>query len=59
MTNTQLVHVVQWLPVFGVHIEQVDLAVSVSVLATDQKDFTVGDGQCTAGPEGVLHANGQ
>ena len=57
MAYTQLVHVVQWLPVLSIYIEEVDLAISVSVLTTDQQDLIWRNRKSTASPEWVLHSH--
>jgi len=54
---TQLVHVVQWLPVLSIYIEEVDLAISVCVLTTDQQDLIWRNCKSTASPEWVLHSH--
>lgn len=59
MAHTKLVHVVEGLPVFSVHIKQVHLAVPIGVLTTDEKNFTVRDGQSAASPQRILHSDGQ
>mmetsp|Transcript_13690 Transcript_13690/g.23336 ORF Transcript_13690/g.23336 Transcript_13690/m.23336 type:complete len:208 (-) Transcript_13690:1348-1971(-) len=59
VAHAQLVHVVHRLPVLAVHVEQVHLPVPVRVLASDEQDFAVGDGDGAAGPQGVLHAHSQ
>ena len=54
---TQLVHVVQWLPVLSIYIEEVDLAISVCVLTTDQQDLIWRNCKSTTSPEWVLHSH--
>lgn len=59
MTDSQLVHVVEWLPALSIYIEQVDLTISICVLTTDQEDLRVGNRKGRAGPKRVLHPNGE
>ena len=56
---TQLVQVVQWLPVLSIYIEEVDLAISVCVLTTDQQDLIWRNSKSTASPEWVLHPHSE
>ena len=50
VADPQLIHVMQWLPVLCVQVEQVHLTVSVRVLTANEQDFTVRNGQGAAGP---------
>lgn len=52
--NAQLIHWVQWLPGFTVHIEQVHFSISVRVLTSNQDNFSGWHRQGTACPQGVL-----
>ena len=47
----------QWLPVLGVHVEEVHLSVSVGILSTDQEDLVVRNCDGAASPKWVLHPN--
>ena len=57
VANSKLVHVVEGLPVLCVQVEQMDLAVTVGVLTTNEKDLAVGNGQGWAGPKRILHTD--
>jgi hypothetical protein len=57
VADPQLIHVMQWLPVLCVQVEQVHLTVSVRVLTANEQYFTVRNGQGAAGPEWVLHTD--
>ena len=54
MGDSELVHRMQTLPSLAVHIEQVDLTVSVGVLASYQDDFRRAHGQGAACPKWIL-----
>ena len=59
MAHSQLVHMVQWLPVLSIHVEEVHLSISVGVLSTDQEDLVVRNCDGAASPKWVLHSNGE
>jgi len=59
VADTKLVHLVEWLPVLGVNIKEVDFTISVCVLTTDQENFIGRNSQSTASPEWVLHPNSE
>ena len=46
MANSELVHVVERLPVLAIYIEEVDFPIPVRILSTNQKDLIVGDCEC-------------
>ena len=59
MADTKLVHLVEWLPVLGVNIKEVDFTVPVGVLTSDQQNFVGRNGKSTASPEWVLHPDSE
>ena len=59
MANTKLVHLVEWLPVLGVNVKEVDLTISVCVLTTDQQNLVGRNSKSTASPEWVLHPHSE
>ena len=59
MADTKLVHLVEWLPVLGVNIKEVDFTISVCVLTTDQEKLIGRNSQSTACPEWVLHPDSE
>ena len=59
MADTKLVHLVEWLPVLGVNIKEVDFTISVCVLTTDQQNLIWRYSKSTASPEWVLHPDSE
>jgi len=59
VADTKLVHLVQWLPVLGVNIKEVDFSISVCVLTTDQQNLIGRNSKSTASPEWVLHPDSE
>lgn len=56
---SELVHIMKLLPSLGLDVEKIDLAISVSIFATNQNDFVGRYWQSTASPEGILHSDGE
>ena len=59
MADTKLVHLVEWLPVLGVNIKEVDFTISVCVLTTNQENLIGRNSQSTASPEWVFHPDSE
>jgi len=57
MANSQLIHLVKGFPALGIDIEQVDFTVSISILTSNQEDFTIWNSKSTASPKSILHSN--